>query len=66
ASERRSAEAARGFLPATPPPLPPRASAARLDPAAQLAPWETALPRAALEPARAYLERLAAEGVRKP
>jgi hypothetical protein len=62
----RRAEAARAFVPADPPPLPGRATARRLDPEAALAPWAATLPRPALEPARRYLERLAAEGVRAP
>jgi hypothetical protein len=60
----RRAEAARGFVPAAPPPLPARTTARRLDPEAALAPWASSLPRPALAPARAYLERLADEGVR--
>ncbi|HUP00222.1 MAG TPA: hypothetical protein VM737_01685 [Gemmatimonadota bacterium] len=65
-TERRRSETARAFLPAGAPPLPERTTAPRLDPAAALGPWEDELPKDALGPARAYLERLAAEGVRAP
>ena len=36
------------------------------DPEAALAPWLDALPSASIEAGRAYLERLAEEGVREP
>jgi len=62
----RRAEAARPFVPARPSALPARATARLLDPYAALAPWAQSLPRAALDPSRAYLERLAEEGVRAP
>ncbi len=63
-TDRRRAEAARSFVPETPSPLPPRASAPRLDPEAALAPWRGVLPRSALDSVRAYLESLAEAGVR--
>ena len=65
-SERRTSRTAGPFLPLDPPPLPRRATAARLDPEAALAPWLDALPSASIEAGRAYLERLAEEGVREP
>lgn len=65
-TECRQSETARGFLPAEPPPLPPRTTAPRLDPAAEMAAWRDILPRSAWESSRAYLERLAREGVRAP
>ena len=65
-TERRRSETARAFLPADPPPLPERTTAPRLDPEAALAAWEGELPSGSLPAARAYLERLAAEGVRAP
>jgi hypothetical protein len=66
ASERRKSRPAGPFLPLDPPPLPRRATAGRLDPEAALAPWRDALPPASVETGRAYLERLADEGVREP
>ena len=66
ASERRRSRTAGPFLPLDPPPLPRRATASRLDPEAALAPWRGALPTGSLEIGRAYLERLAEEGVREP
>lgn len=66
ASERRRSRTAGPFLPLDPPPLPRRATASRLDPEAALAPWRDALPPPAVETGRAYLERLAEEGVREP
>ena len=62
----RTSRTAGPFLPLDPPPLPRRATAARLDPEAALAPWLDALPSASIEAGRAYLERLAEEGVREP
>ena len=64
ATDRRRAETANVFVPETPPPLPSRASAQRLDPDAALAPWKNVLPRSALDSVRAYLESLAEAGVR--
>jgi hypothetical protein len=66
ASERRTSRTAGPFLPLDPPALPRRATAPRLDPEAALAPWRGALPPASVEAGRAYLERLAEEGVREP
>jgi hypothetical protein len=66
ASERRRSRTAGPFLPLDPPPLLRRATAPRLDPEAALAPWRGALPPASVEAGRAYLERLAEEGVREP
>lgn len=66
ASERRRSRTAGPFLPLDPPPVPRRATASRLDPEAALAPWRDALPPPAVETGRAYLERLAEEGVREP
>jgi hypothetical protein len=66
ASERRRSRTAGPFLPLDPPPLPLRTTASRLDPEAALAPWRGALPPASVEAGRAYLERLAEEGVREP
>ncbi|MEJ2153216.1 MAG: hypothetical protein P8Y29_09785 [Gemmatimonadota bacterium] len=64
ATDRRRAETASVFVPETPPPLPSRAGAQRLDPDAALAPWKNVLPRSALDSVRAYLESLAQAGVR--
>ncbi len=66
ASERRRSRTAGPFLPLDPPPLPRRATASRLDPEAALEPWRGALPPSSVEAGRAYLERLAEEGVRAP
>lgn len=66
AGERRRSRTAGTFLPEHPPELPRRVTAPRLDPEAAFAPWREALPLEALEPGRAYLERLAGEGVRHP
>jgi len=66
ASEQRTSRTAGPFLPLDPPALPRRATAPRLDPEAALAPWRGALPPASVEAGRAYLERLAEEGVREP
>lgn len=63
--EERTSETARSFVPAAPPPLDARVTAAVLDPAAVLAPWAGTLPAEMLAPARRYLERLADEGVRE-
>jgi hypothetical protein len=65
-SERRISRPAGPFLPLDPPPLPRRTTANRLDPEAALDPWRDALPPASIETGRAYLERLAEEGVREP
>jgi hypothetical protein len=65
-SERRRSRTAGPFLPLDPPPLPRRVTASRLDPEAALAPWRGALPPSSVEAGRAYLERLADEGVREP
>lgn len=63
--ERRRSETARPFLPVEPPPLGERVTAPILDPASALAPWAGDLPSEMLAAARAYLERLADEGVRE-
>jgi hypothetical protein len=63
-AERRRSETARSFVPAAPPPLEDRVTAAILDPDAALAPWAGTLPAGTLDAARRYLERLAEEGVR--
>lgn len=66
AGERRRSRTAGPFLPEHPPELPRRVTAPLLDPEATLAPWRESLPAAAIEPGRAYLERLAEEGIRRP
>jgi hypothetical protein len=63
-TERRRSETARGFVPATPPPLEARVTAPVLDPDAALRPWAGSLPAGVQDAARRYLERLAEEGVR--
>ncbi|MGH7556811.1 MAG: hypothetical protein ACREMD_03340, partial [Gemmatimonadota bacterium] len=65
-SERRRSRTAGSFLPEYPPDLPRRVTAPLLDPEAALTAWREALPDDAVESARAYLERLAEEGVRQP
>lgn len=65
-SERRRSRTAGPFLPEHPPELPERVTAPLLDPEAALAPWRESLPVDAVESGRAYLERLAEEGVRQP